>query len=136
MPTKREYAVSLGLATMGRGRLSREAHAAITKAEAGGMTFDDPVKPVITSTPSTVKSTKPVSVRREPVDVGLAGDVKTRYADDQKFVGIDSNGKKRTVNARQVCYHCRYSLTSHHCNSPRVLIGSPLEWIDVQPKGE
>lgn len=41
---KRDYAISLGLAKPGRGRLSREAHAAIDKAISEGMVFSD-VKP-------------------------------------------------------------------------------------------
>lgn len=131
--TKREYAVSLGLATMGRGRLSREAHAAIAKAEAEGMTFDDAVK--VAPTPKA-HTDKPVKVKAEPVlNAQTIGDVKTRYPIDTIFVGKDSNGKTREVNARQACFHCGYSLTSHACNEPRVLIGSPLEWIDVAPKG-
>jgi hypothetical protein len=137
MQTKREYAASLGLAVAGaRGRLSREAHAAIDKAISEGMTFADPVIIAKPPKPNTPKPEKQVRIKREPVaEVGLAGDVKTRYADDQIFVGTDSTGKRREVNARQVCFHCRYSLSSHHCNEPRVLIGSPLEWIEVQPKG-
>jgi hypothetical protein len=133
--TKREYAASLGLAVAGaRGRLSREAHAAIAKAEAEGQVFDDVTVTVSTRAP---KTPKPVSVRQEPVvSVGVAGDVKQRYTMDQLFVGIDSAGKKHTVNARQACFNCRYSLTSHFCNEPKVLIGSPLEWIAVRPKGE
>lgn len=38
---KREYAISLGLAKAGRGKLSRAAHEAINKAIAGGMTFSE-----------------------------------------------------------------------------------------------
>jgi hypothetical protein len=37
----REYAISLGLAKQARGKLSREAHAAIQKAIAGGTVFED-----------------------------------------------------------------------------------------------
>lgn len=133
--TKREYAASLGLAVAGaRGRLSREAHAAIDKAISAGYTFAEPQVIVKSANPP-----KPAQVRvkREPVEsVGVAGDVKQRYTMDQEFVGTDSNGKKRTVNARQACGNCRYSLTSHVCNEPVVLIGSPLEWITVRPKGE
>lgn len=51
MTTRREYAISLGLAKQGRGRLSHEAHAAIAKAESEGMTFSDSPKPK-TVTPS------------------------------------------------------------------------------------
>jgi len=40
--TPKEYAISLGLAKPGRGRLSREAHAAINNAIKAGTVFDDP----------------------------------------------------------------------------------------------
>lgn len=40
--TKREYAVSLGLAKMGRGRMSPAAMAAIAKAESEGVAFAEP----------------------------------------------------------------------------------------------
>ena len=107
MQTKREYAASLGLAVAGaRGRLSREAHAAIDKAIAEGMQFAEPQVTV-----KVAKPAKPAQVRvkREPVEsVGVAGDVKQRYTMDQEFVGTDSLGKKRTVNARQACGNCRY----------------------------
>lgn len=136
MPTKREYAISLGLAKDGRGRLSREAHAAIEKAISEGMTFDD--APVVTR--STVKADKPVKPREKrepktsPVDAGNVATISTRYEDSQLFVGTDSEGKKHTVNARQVCMPCGYSLTSHRCNDPVVLVPS-MEYIHVTPKG-
>lgn len=133
MPTKREYAISLGLAQPGRGRLSREAHAAIDKAIAEGMTFDD-AAPVKTS----VKTDRSVSVKtdRKPSPVESSGiqEISTRYDNDQLFVGTDSKGKKHTVNARQVCMPCGYSLTSHRCNDPQVLVPS-MEYIHVTPKG-
>lgn len=39
--TRKEYAISLGLAKPGRGRMSKEAHAAIAEAEARGQVFDE-----------------------------------------------------------------------------------------------
>ena len=135
MTTKREYAISLGLAQPGRGRLSREAHAAIDKALAEGMTFDDASpKPVVAKTPKT-----PKPARQNPGRVVVGNDtnipvIVERYPLDQMFVGYDSNGKKHEVNVRQVCRHCGYSLSSHRCNDPEVLIGSPLEYIRVTPK--
>lgn len=39
--TPREYAISLGLAKPGRGKLSNAAHAAINKARAAGTKFSD-----------------------------------------------------------------------------------------------
>lgn len=46
MATKREYLVGLGLAKEGRGRFGKDALAALAKAEAEGIVFDEPtVKP-------------------------------------------------------------------------------------------
>lgn len=134
MTTKREYAISLGLAQPGRGRLSREAHAAIEKAMAEGMAFDD-AAPIKTS----VKTEKSVKVKsekkREPVSESSGiQEIATRYSNDQLFEGVDSKGKKHVVNARQVCRHCGYSLTSHRCNDPEVLVAS-MEFVHVTPKG-
>lgn len=43
MATRREYLIDLNLAKPGRGRFSREAVEALTKAEAEGVVFDEPV---------------------------------------------------------------------------------------------
>lgn len=131
--TKREYAVSLGLATMGRGRLSREAHAAIAKAEAEGMTFDDAAKPVV----NTPKAAKPVSVAKPAAapSAGIVGEV-TRFHDiDAKFTGTDSKGKKHTVNARQVCRNSGYSITSCPCGREHEVLVASMEFVKVTPKG-
>lgn len=135
----KEYAVSLGLATPGRGRMSREAHAAIKDAiENKGMTFDDYfVKGQ--NKPETPKVSKPV--KAEPVVKDSAdGDNQyaqafMRYPLDQMFSGKDASGKTHKVSGRNACMNCGYSLVGHSCNSPRVLIGS-TEAISVQPIGE
>lgn len=132
MPTKREYAISLGLAKEGRGRMSREAHAAIDKAISEGMTFDDP-SPVVSVKPAKPKTDKPIRVARQPQgeSLGPVADIATRYPDTQKFKGVDSKGKTHIVNARTVCVPCGYSLTSHRCNSPEALVAS-LEIVPVE----
>ena len=43
--TKKEYAISLGLAKSGRGRLSLAAHKAIDEAISNGMVFSDTKTP-------------------------------------------------------------------------------------------
>lgn len=132
MTTKREYAVSLGLATMGRGRLSREAHAAIAKAEAEGMTFDD-AKPVV----NTPKAAKPVSVSKPAPapSAGIIGEVVRLHDIDAKFTGEDSKGKKHTVNARQVCRNSGYSITSCPCGREHEVLVASMEFVKVTPKG-
>ena len=143
---RKEYAVSLGLATAGKGRMSREALAAIDKARAEGRTFDD-------DTPDAPKAPKPVKAPSRPVvrnfteptrsyrtgavetSESVMGDVFTRYEMTQLFKGTDSNGKEhKGINVAQACYTCGYSLLGHTCNEPKVLIGSPLEWIAVTPQ--
>ena len=47
MATQREYLVSLGLATPGRGRFSNAAKEALAKAIAEGKIFDDVTVPVV-----------------------------------------------------------------------------------------
>lgn len=127
--TKREYAVSLGLATMGRGRLSREAHAAIAKAEAEGMVFSD-TKPVV-NTPSATKPVKPVSNE----GAGMIGEIVQLWPNDALFEGVDSHGKKHVVNARQVCRNSGYSMTSCPCGREHEVLVASLEHIKVTPKG-
>jgi len=136
MQTKREYAASLGLAQAGaRGRLSREAHAAIEKAIAEGMQFSDANKITVSSKPATPKTIR-VGKPANPESVGVAGDVISLYAADTKFTGRDSTGKKFTVDARQVCKKSGYSITSCPCGGPEheVLVPS-MEHIMVTPKG-
>lgn len=131
MQTKREYAASLGLAVAGaRGRLSREAHAAIEKAISEGMTFSDAVKPIVAKTPKTEKSDKPV-IRES---AGLIGEVIRFHELDALFTGKDSHGKSHTVNARQVCQHSGFSITSCPCGQTHSVLVSSMEHIDVTPK--
>lgn len=129
--TKREYAVSLGLATMGRGRLSREAHAAIAKAEAEGMVFDD-AKP-ITVKHSAPKPAKPVTVKQEPVAREYR-ETTFNVPIDTLFVGEDSKGKKHTVNARQVCRNSGYSMTTCPCGRDHEVLVSSMEFVTVKRK--
>ena len=129
-----EYARSLGLAKDGPGRPSRAALDAIQAKRDTGYVFEDdvPQKAPVSAKPATV--TRPVVVnsnahdRKEHV-MGIS----LRYPLDQEFEGIDSNGKKHTVNGAQAC-GCGYSLVGHVCHDPSALIGSPLERIKVTPK--
>lgn len=132
--TKREYAISKGLAQPGRGRLSREAHEAISKAEAEGTVFDD--TPVFKAPPRTVDSPK----TERPVDSGPKDDVENpfgdafmRYSFDQMFEYNDDNGKTHKVSCRPACMNCGYSLVGHTCNDPVVLTYHGIR--SVQPEG-
>ena len=132
---RKEYAVSLGLATAGKGRMSREALAAIDKARAAGQTFDDDdVAPRTPKTPKvrevSVRATKAPTHARE--GDGIMADTSLRYPLDQKFKGVDSLGKTHIVGGANAC-GCGYSLVGHICNTPTALIGYPLERINVVP---
>jgi len=117
---RREYAASLGLAIAGaRGRLSREALAAIEKAHAEGMTFDDDGA-VKTSSTHKEKSEKTVKHSFDGSGDSLVKN-ETRYPMDSSWEGKDSNGKKHRVSGRNVCRNCGYSLCGHTCNIPVTL---------------
>ena len=62
MTTKKEYAISLGLAKPGRGRMSLDAHKAIDKAISEGVVFTDSLTPPPHSKPKPkpVPKAKPV----------------------------------------------------------------------------
>lgn len=114
MTTKREYAISLGLAKPGRGRLSAAAHEAINKAISEGMTFSD-------SAPAPAeKNDKP-----KPEPKSSSGDEKNFFGPtpDKRFNGgwyIVVNGKNKSVSGREVCRTCGYSLDYHICNLPTI----------------
>jgi hypothetical protein len=55
---KREYLISLGLAKPGKGRFSAEGKAAIEKAIADGMVFDEPVAKPVSDKPKKVRTSK------------------------------------------------------------------------------
>lgn len=128
--TRKDYAVTLGLAKAGKGRMSREAHAAVDKAIAEGMTFTD----VRVSKDAAPKG--PVVAKDGPQDAveNPYGDAFMRYPMDQLFTYEDDKGKSHVVNARQACMGCGYSLVGHTCNSPVVLTKHGKR--PVRPKGE
>ena len=119
---------------MTRGRMSRDAKAAIAKAEAEGMTFRQPVNLATGKAPRTVTVTVPKAPRPAlDLAVGQSYDPdRRRYERTQMFKGTDSAGKVWKVNAVQACKNCRYSLTGHECSNPTVLVGGG-EWIEVTP---
>ena len=114
MQTRREYAVSLGLAKMTRGRLSLEAKNAIAEAEAKGMKFSDSgVKAVVRNDDGT---TETVTVAAPENYFGATPD--PRYPNDSWYVAGD---KKKKVSSRAACGNCNYSLSHHKCGDPVAL---------------
>ena len=138
----KDYAIELGLARPGKGRMSLEAHAAIRAAiEAGTHTFPD-YKGAIdkSATPKgrTIDKDAP-SAPVLPVErPDNYGDARMRYPLDQMFQGTRANGKTVKVNARQACMRGRYSLAGcfEHAGQPHSVLVSSMEQIDVTPIGE
>lgn len=119
MTTRREYAISLGLATPGRGRMSRDAHVAIEKAEAEGMVFSDP-KPVTKAEKIKAReSTRPAPrkpVVQKPVQENA---VVERKPFTGKFEAIMPDGKRKALSERTAC-QCGASLCYCLCATPKV----------------
>lgn len=143
MKTEREYLYSIGLtkAPTGRGRFSREAHEALTKARAGGMEFKS-TTPVVSTAPKVVKAAKPVKAivksvpkdeKPEPGEVQDGfGSAFLRYGRlDMTFEGVDSTGRTHVVSGRNAC-SCGYSLVGHICDNATALVGGG-ERIKVIP---
>lgn len=131
MNTEREYLYSIGLtkAPTGRGRFSREAHAALDKARADGMQFKDktpvsPPKTIVKSTPKPVVEKSTTVDKPEPgtIQDGF-GQAFLRYGRmDMSFEGYDDDGKRYVVNGRNACA-CGYSLVGHICDNASALVG-------------
>lgn len=115
MQTRREYAASLGLAKMGRGKFSTAAKEAIAKAEAEGIKFSDVAAPTRTAPPAT-KDTAPVV--KSPTDTPYLSPSDFRFP-EVDYRAVDGNGKERSL--REVCNTCRVSLVNHMCDSPTIL---------------
>ena len=108
METRREYAIRLGLAKPGRGRLSAAAHDAINKALADGMRFSDvPVSDSpVTSEEATKKNTEGT----------FFGDTPEPLYNGGWYVVEDGN--RISISGKEVCRTCMNSLDYHRCNAP------------------
>lgn len=120
--TEKDYAISLGLAKAGRGRMSLDAKKAVQKARSEGMVFKG--KGPATATVSLSKTTKndDGTLTKETVETeaNQYADAFMRYPLDQMFV-YEHEGKKYKVSGRLACMPCGYSLVGHGCNDPVVL---------------
>lgn len=128
---RKEYAVSLGLATPGKGRMSREALAAIDRARNEGMSFDDDVPVIRTPRAPVVASAPRLRVSAKAESDSNVGSVYHRYPYDQIFTGTDSQGRVQKVNARAICRNSRYSIAGCPCDSHVALVPS-MEVITVE----
>lgn len=129
--TRKDYAISLGLATAGRGRMSLAAHEAVNKAIAEGMSFSDHGSAIVKGeTPKGPTVSKADSAYNEYAAAF------ERFPHDQMFFYVNAKGKRVTLNGRAVCRECGYSLVGHTCTdtAPTVLTGDG--WQSVRPVGE
>lgn len=133
MTTRREYAISLGLASPGRGRMSREANAAIAKAEAEGTVFDVPRLPTSEERKSArhavkeraeearkvIRETSPVPKPTSRPKLVEEMPVRPSKPFTGKFEVQIPDGKRKTLSDRTACT-CGASLSYCHCATPTV----------------
>lgn len=115
MQTRKEYAVSLGLASPGRGRMSKEAHEAIRAAEAEGMVFADKASP---------KPVEIVNVKYEPqTKVRDIGKQLTGYTKEGWAVGFD--------RCRRCHQHANYCQCREGILAPSIVVTLDRKSLDV-----
>lgn len=133
MATKREWLHSKGLAKLGRGKFSNEAKAAITKAEAEGIVFDDatPTPKATTPKPAAPKAVTVKVETDDDLDIMFASEL--RYAGKRWFAKV--NGKRVEVSEKAACGNCKYSLIGHTCHDPIALLPNGGGFVEVMPSG-
>lgn len=119
MQTRRQYAISLGLAKDGRGRLSTAAKEAIQKALDSGVEFLDDNK-YEKAAVERGKTDSPAKRRKQLEEVDPFP--RPIIPDTTKLIGTMANGKKVTVSHREICRNCMYSLKWCHCGKPTALL--------------
>ncbi len=119
MQSRKEYAVSLGLAKPGRGRLSKEAWAAIHKAEQDGVQFSDKSAPVVSQPVNVVPkmSTKP-TVKVRDIGKQLIG-----YTREGWTVGF--------TNCRRCHQHANYCECRAGILAPSIVVTLDRDTVDV-----
>jgi hypothetical protein len=128
MQTKKEYAIERGLAKPGPGRMSREAHEAITKAINAGVKFADPNAKVVSVTVKGEDGTEHTTTKRM-ADVFLAADPRTdRHEGLYEFQNPDGSTFKRLhTNA---CVKCSMSFRWCCCSE------GPTQWAHPHRMGD
>lgn len=119
----RDWLISQGLAKPTRGRLSREAKAALERAIADGMKFSD----ISSNSTGEIKKVVPNS---EFTDYTPPSQY--RYPEHAYEAIARENGKTVRYGMREVCNNCRVSLVGHRCDSPTILYNIP---VTIRPKG-
>lgn len=107
--------------------MSREAHAAIEKAEANGMVFSDP-KPVTKAEKIKARESARPAPRKPVVQKPVQETaVREHKPFTGKFEAIMPDGKRKTLSDRTAC-QCKASLSYCQCKTPTVglLIVDPM----------
>lgn len=112
----RDYLVKQGLAKPGRGKFSNAGKDALTKAVAGGMSFDDFPNKVTAVKPTGAGGQKPATVEPEVYDIP-----EFRYPEHQYRAIETRNGKPVERSMRCACNGCGLSLVVCWCSAPRIV---------------
>lgn len=135
--TRKDYAVSLKLAKAGKGRMSREANAAVDKAISEGMTFNDKGSAIVKGeAPKGPVVAKDDAPKADAKEFNQYAPEFYRFDRDQMFWYTDDKGKRREVNGKGVCRGCGFSLIGHTCADPTPTILTAHGWQAVRPVGE
>lgn len=135
MVTQREYLVGLGLASPGRGRFSKDAHAALNKALSEGMKFTDGSAPAPTVVDAgDAKTPEPETPREYGVPLLRVGGHDHKVRDIRSLTGVTADGHRIGFDT---CRRCLGHLTLCSCKSPRGPVGvvSILDLPDWKPVG-
>ena len=118
---RRAYAITLGLAIPGRGRLSRAAAAACDAAAIGGMVFSDSTASVAAPRVKRAKGGVFAKTVRQPTQVEDDEQFNVQdalYPNEQTWRSEDG----QILNGRAVCSPCGYSLQYHRCSNPSAVV--------------
>lgn len=133
MSTRRDYAIKLGLAQPGRGRLSRDAHAACDEAEAKGMIFTErQASSSVNAHP--LPASQPV--HSEP-DTGPVDPYAPHPPATRNGMLMFSNGKVtlEEVSAREACAECGRSFGWCRCSIPTFRYWKSGEVLNLNGEG-
>lgn len=134
LQTRRDYAVSKGLAEYKRGRMSKEAWDAIKEAEAAGTKFTDSDQPY--PNPPGIRTAGPRKAARERVEkasVPTARQAPKRVVQSEvqqaaeplakprtgTYQAVMPDGTRKKLSDRTAC-QCGASLSFCYCTTPKV----------------
>lgn len=122
MESPKDYAIRMGLATPGRGRMSLAAHKAIQEAIASGVAITGYMAKPTAKTAKlvqngSVRSVEPVKASKRYEETGLTVNAVRTVSESAKLT-MDFGGKTVKVSDKAACGFCHYSLAYHICNTP------------------